>query len=206
MTDRPSQPKPKKKKPQKTAQPVKTIVKAKERSHEVGSLPTEEDQFNSIVEFYPFSPQQIQALQEYQKDLDFDRACKAVGLSANAKKNLKDPTRADGQAFLKEMMEIQKEYQVAIKLNANSSAVKHLELLQKFEADYDTADINNQNKGSLASTLAKMSDTSLKATGQFNNGEMGGGMKVEINIDLGTNAPEQLDIEDAIEGKIVKDD
>ena len=159
--------------------------------HVVASLPKEEDEFNGLVEFYPFKPAHIKALQEYQKDLDIDRAIKSAGINRHNKTKLLDPTTPQGLAFTKEMRAIQEEYQVAIRLNANSSAKKHLELMQKFEQDYDVADLKNQNKGSLASTLAKMSDTSLKATGQFNKADTGGGTKVEINIDLTSNKQDE---------------
>lgn len=163
--------------------------------HEPGSLPIEEDDFNGLEAFYPFKPDEIKALQEYQKDLDLARACTAAGISAGRKKNLLDPTTAQGLAFTKELAAIQEEYQVAIRMNANSSAKKHMELMAKFERDYDTADMKNQNKGSLASTLAKMSDSSLKATGQFANEQSGGGTKVHINIDLTTNREEEPPID-----------
>lgn len=165
------------------------------RKHEVGTLAKQEDEFNGLAEFFPMKPEYIIALQEYQKDLDLDRAMKAAGISYAVKKKLLDPTEERGLAFLKEVKEIQDQYYKAIRLNASSSAVKHLELMAKIEADYDRADITNQNKGSFASTLAKMSDTSLKATGQFTQENKGGGTKVEINIDLSSNAQQDPPID-----------
>lgn len=160
--------------------------------HKPGTLPKEEDEFNGLVEFFPMKPEFIQALQEYQKHLDIDKACQASGITNHTKKKLLDPTTDAGLAFTKEMRAIQEEYQAAIRLNANYSAKRHLELMEKFESDYDAADLKNQNKGSLASTLAKMSGDSLKATGKFNNENTGGGTKVEINIDLSSNAKDEL--------------
>lgn len=172
---------------------------------EPGHLPKEEDEFNGLEEFFPFKPQHITALQEYQKDLDIDRACKAAGLSAYQKKCLLDPTTSQGLAFLKECKNIQEQYTKAIELNANSSAVKHIELMRKFEQDYDRTDIKSQNKSGLASTLARMSDTSLKATGQFTKEGTGGGTKVEINIDLSSNAKSEEELP-PIDVEVTKDE
>lgn len=167
-------------------------------------VPKEEDEFHGLVEFTPLKPQYITALQEYQKDLDLSRACKAAGLTSYEKKKVMDPTTDVGTAFLKEVKIIQEQYTKAIHLNAHSSAVKHLELMEKIEADYDRADINNQNKGSFASTLARMSDSSLKATGKFASENTGGGTKVEINIDLSSNAKSEEELP-PIDVEVVKD-
>lgn len=72
-------------------------------------------------------------------------------------------------------------------MNAPAAAKKHLELMKKFEEDYDSTDLKSQNKSGLSSTLARMSDANLKATGMYGNTEASKGTKVEINIDLSGN-------------------
>jgi hypothetical protein len=149
---------------------------------EIGSLPQKsEDAFGDIESFYPINKAEVNFLQEYNKDLDIERALKASGL----KKKALNPHTDQGQALLNEMREINIAWTSAIKMNSPAAAKKHLELMEKFEADYDGADLKNQNKSGLASTLAKMSSDNLKATGHFGNQDAGGGTKVEINIDLG---------------------
>lgn len=101
-----------------------------------------------------------------------------------------------GRAILRELRAIQDTYLKAIKLNAKSAAQKHLELMEKFEGDYDNTDLDHSNKPQFAGTLARMSDASLRATGQFNQQKQSGGVKVEINIDLGGKEdPPPVDVE-----------
>jgi hypothetical protein len=125
--------------------------------------------------------QEINFLHEYNKDLDVERALKATGL----KKGALNPHKEQGQALLLEMQQISKDWQAAIRMNTQAAAAKHMELMEKFEKDYDSADIKNQNKSGLSGTLARMSDANLKATGHYASEDKGGGTKVEINIDLG---------------------
>lgn len=165
----------------KSQQPQKQPQKPKQNPSLIGSVPTpNEDAFGELESFYPFSKQEIDFLQEHNKDLDIERALKASGL----KKKALSKYTAQGQALLREMRATQSEWQKAIRMNSSAAATKHLELMKKFEKDYDDADMKNQNKGSFAGTLARMSDASLKATGHYGQEKAGGGTKVEINIDL----------------------
>ena len=145
-----------------------------------GSLPQSEDAFGELQNFYPFGKQEIDFLREYSKDLDTERSLKAAGL----KKGALDPHKEQGQALLREMQETQQEWTKSIRLNAPHAAKKHLELMEKFEKDYDSTDLKSANKSGLSGTLARMSDASLKATGHYGQERAGGGTKVEINIDL----------------------
>lgn len=173
------------------------------QNEELGSQPIPQaDAFGDLVEFYHFRPKQIEFLKEFQKDCDLERAGKAVGYSKSTLQKFLDPHTELGQAMLREIRAIQEDWMKAIKLNAQKSAVKHLELMEKFENDYDQADLKSPVKGMLAGTLAKMSDASLKATGQFNREGTSSGVRVEINIDLTSNQEKPIDITG--EAKIVE--
>lgn len=138
------------------------------------------DIFAEVENFYPLNREDLNFLQEYNKDLDIERALKDSGL----KKSQLKPAKDRGQALLLEMKNIQAAHMAAIQMNAPAAARKHLELMQKFEDDYDATDLKSQNKSGLSSTLARMSDANLKATGHYGQAERSQGTKVEINIDL----------------------
>jgi len=156
-------------------------TKSKQVVRKVGKNPLpSSDVYAQVEQFYPLNKKEIEFLHEYNKDLDIGRALKAAGLTKKAL----DTHSKQGQAILLEMREINEMWHRAIRMNSQAAATKHLELMEKFEADYDTADIKNQNKGSLSGTLARMSDANLKATGHYAKEGGPSGTKVEINIDL----------------------
>lgn len=162
----------------------------------------DEDAFGALVDVYPFGREDIQFLAEFQRDLDWKRALEAAGLPPTQKQinKMTDIHTRYGQAVMREVARIQDDWTRSIRMNAHASARKHLELMEKFEKDYDGMDLKNQNKSGLSSTLARMSDASLKATGHYGQEKQGSGLKVEINIDLGgLSAPA-----DPIEGEIVE--
>lgn len=157
-----------------------------------------EDPFSGLTEFAPLTKKAVELLREFQKDCDLDRAIQAAGLNPRYKEEIMNGNSPLGRRMKRELQKISEDFFEAIHLNTNAAARKHLELMQRFEDDYEKAEIDNRNKGALAGTLARMSDTSLKATGHFQSEGVNNGVKVEINIDLGdTNQPIEVD------GKII---
>lgn len=168
-----------KKKPKKQIQPYSEVI---------------DDAFAACTEVYLFTPNQIQVLKEFQKDCDLDAALKRAGLSAKYKQPLTDPTSKLGQAFLKELNEIQSDFLNSIKLNAQKAAAKHMEVFETIEEDYKSIDTEHKNKPGMAGALARMSDSTLRATGQYHQEQKNSGVKVEINIDLGDKPQEAIDV------------
>ena len=161
---------------------------------EIGTVPTpQSDAYGELQQYYPFNQKQLMFLEEYSKDLDTKRAAKAVGYKARYIEEFRNQHKALGQAMTREMQRIQRDWIKAIRLNAKSSAAKHIEIFEKIEADYDIADLETKSK--FAGTLAKLSDTSLKATGQFAQEKVNSGVKVEVNIDLSSNDPKTIEAE-----------
>ncbi len=85
-------------------------------------------------------------LMEFQKDLDFDRSAKASGISKNKILRLKNESSPYGQAMRAEMQRIQEDWSAAVRMNAFASIRKHQELMEKFEKDYDSADMKTKTR------------------------------------------------------------
>ena len=146
--------------------------------------------WGSIEAYVPMKKQHMDFLKSYQKDLDLDKAIENSGLAKSTvlgKSNI-------AKAIQTQMAEIEKAHVAALQLNTASAAAKHVELMQKMEKVFDEGDVETKIK--MASPLTRMSDTSLKATNNYDygKGKATEGVKVEINIDLGSNAGEPKDI------------
>ena len=88
------------------------------------------------------------------------------------------------ESVRREIEEIQKVWRLNRRMKAENAAAKHIELMDKLEADYDEADPELRAK--FANPLMKGSETYLKAAGHMNHGGgTGGESQVIINIDLG---------------------
>lgn len=137
---------------------------------------------------------------KYQESLDLDAASKSVGLTSKQKSAWMDRSTKRGQAMAREMEAIQETWRKALSLNPKAAAAQHVELMEKINEDYDQIPAIHQNKPGMASALLKGSDTSLKATGQFQQERIDSGIRVEINIDLGQEKQEVI-----IEGEVIDD-
>jgi hypothetical protein len=139
-----------------------------------------------------FKLAEIRALEEYAKDLDMVRACAAAGYKAPRKAAFDLMQR---KHILEEIREIHAIWKLNLRMSAKHSSAKHIELMQKFERDYDELDSTVQKgtsniKGQLAGTLGRMSDSMLKATGHFDDKSGGSAAGIVINIDLGDGTVE----------------
>lgn len=124
----------------------------------------------------------ITFLQNYAESMDETEAAK-IAKYASAWEPKQDP------AIVAEMERIDKAFFYGIRMNANFAGGEHERLMQKFEEKYDGA--SEDNKAKLANTLAKMSETRLKATGKIGpDGKNGSPLQVVINMDMsGTKKP-----------------
>ena len=145
--------------------------------------------------FEPFNPMEMHTLQEYALDLNMVRACKEAGYNNPSQAAMRMKKKPKIRA---EMMVIHKVWQTNLRMTAEHASAKHIQMMQKFEEDYDalssTTDGKTRNiKGDLAKTLGKMSDSYLKATGQFTDKDVDTGQQITINIDLGDGGHIEVD-------------
>lgn len=106
------------------------------------------------------SPKQIQFLQVYSSDLDFTAACKASGLK---------PHQVEKSPYLRQEIEyINQAASLRHRSDAMVALGNHLRIMDKVETLYDES-FQEKTKVSCASTLARMSETTLKAAGVFND-------------------------------------
>jgi len=134
---------------------------------------------------------QITVLEEYAKAPgDLVSACREVGYRnphamAHHLRNTPE--------FMKEISIIHDVVRRNLRMTSNHACAHLLKFIDKFEEDYDASE-DNQLKGQLSSTLAKMSDSYLKAAGSYapENDGVGG---VTINIDL--TAGDEVEVDDS---------
>lgn len=129
-------------------------------TYEIGS--TVKNGVDFIGDFYLFNPKELQFLEEFAKDLSPVRACRDMGY--------KEPEHA-AQRFL-DIPQIRVECKAiydarfkALRMTQEMAAAKHIELMQKFEHDYDQFD--DGNKAKMANALSKFSGDYLRASGLF---------------------------------------
>ena len=142
-----------------------------------------------LPDFYRFSLKQLRFLEEYAKDLDINRAAREVETAIKTVRG----NWLTQEKFQAEIEAIHKIWQTNIRMTAEHATARHIELMDKVEAEFDGAD-KVSDKAKLASPLAKMSDSYLKAAGKFATDGNQKGINVTINIDLGEEKP-AIDIE-----------
>lgn len=131
-----------------------------------------------LEEYYPFKLEQFRFLEEYAKDMDVARAAAACGVVLSTAKRWMTEEK-----FRAEVMELHDVWRQNLKMTAEHAAARHIKLMNKMEQDYDTLDVKDRAK--MATPLAKMSDSYLKASGHYASAEGGTDAQVVINIDLG---------------------
>lgn len=147
-----------------------------------------------LPDFYRFSLKQLRFLEEYAKHLDINRAAREV---ETAVKTVRGNWLVQ-EKFQAEIEAIHKIWKTNIRMTAEHATARHIELMDKVEDEFDKA-IGAANKAKLASPLAKMSDSYLKAAGKFATDGTQKGISVTINIDLGDS-----DKPIEVEGEVIK--
>lgn len=146
-----------------------------------------------LTDFHRFSKKEFDFLAEYSKDLDGPRAAKEVGISP--------PTMGkwlEKEKFKQELTAIHDVWRKNIRMTSSHASAKLLDLMDKFEADYDMMEDGDKTK--MAGALMKGVDSYLKATGKYQPEESGDGSNIVINVDLsGELSPRD------IEGEVVED-
>lgn len=96
-----------------------------------------------------------------------------------------------------EAIRIQDAWGYELRMNSRYTAGEHMRLMEKFEAKYDS--IKESEKPKMAAVLAKMSDTSLKASGKMNPWAQEVGASVKVEIHIGATPAESMDNGSVIE-------
>jgi len=158
-----------------------------------------------LPDFEGFTLMELRALEEYAQDLDMVRACAAAGYknAHNASKQL--------QAKEKIRAEMQRIHEIwrnkMLETTADNAASWHLGMMKQFWNDYQelpklTEKGQQSAAGQLAGTLARMSDSFLRSTGNFDEQGSGDG-QVVINIDMGDG---EVEVDDTGKKAKVKQD
>lgn len=141
------------------------------------------------VEPYFFKPKQHKFLEVYAETGDVKKACQESGLPLNmVKKN---------DYICQEMALIEKAFQV--KHRVKMAMPNHQRLMSKFEKDYDN--LPNMQKPSMASVISRMSEATLKASGEFaeeRHTPVHNGVQVIINL-----GPEEDEGDDGFTGQVI---
>lgn len=137
---------------------------------------------------------EMKFLKEYALDMDAKRAAAAAGYSNPdygyrlvKKESLQPELARIHQVFIRNL-----------EMTAESASARHLKLMEKFERDYDRIE-DYTERAKMASPLARMSDSYLKAAGAYKGENGDSGTNIVINIDLGT---EEV-VKPVIEGDVV---
>lgn len=140
-----------------------------------------------LTEYHEFTAKQFHFLEEYSKDLNPARAAKDVGVSDKVAKRW---LTTDG--FKQELMAIHDVWRKNIRMTSAHASAKLLDLMDKFENDYDEMELGDRPK--MAGALIKGADSYLKATGKYQPEQEAGGNNITINIDLsGELKPRNID-------------
>jgi hypothetical protein len=110
---------------------------------------------------------------------DGDEAAKIAGY-----KNLSEALESEFVAA--EAERIQVAWGFEVRMNARFTSGEHMRLMDKFETEYDG--LKKDDKPKMAAVLAKMSDTSLKASGKMSAQGGDGGSTVNVQINIGGNS------------------
>lgn len=156
-----------------------------------------------LTEYHEFSKKQFDFLVEYAKDLDGPRAAKELGIAQATARNW-----LRSEPFKQELTAIHNVWRKNINMTSAHASAKLLDLMEKFENDYDEMEAGDKSK--MANALMKGADSYLRATGQYKDKEDKGGNQITINIDLsGDLKPRevnQVDLEDIIQEKEADDE
>jgi hypothetical protein len=127
-----------------------------------------------VVPHY-FTANQVKFLEAYAETLDIDMACERAGITKNSVK--KSPYLAEEIKFINQAS--------MFKHRAAAALGTHLRLMDKFEREFDTS-WDPKVKSSMASNLAKMSEASMRASGEFSERVENTGISgVQVVINIG---------------------
>jgi hypothetical protein len=138
-----------------------------------------------LAKVHLFSPNHLRFLEVYTETLDINQALKETGMTRY---------QVEKSEYLKR--EIQFINQAAmLKHRAKSAVGRHERLMEKFEGTFDKSG-DSKVKSSMASTLARMSEASLRASGEFSEKPDASGVtgvQVVINIGDSSKALESIE-------------
>jgi len=142
-----------------------------------------------LEEFYVFTPKQRKFLSSFSNSCDLELAAKDAGLSMSTVSSYINGKTSKSIALRKELSLMQDAFMVKMRMNSTQAAAKFMEVFGKMEARFDDDGSDEKVRASYASPLAKMSDSLLKASGNFDRfAEKSGGVSVTINMDLTSNS------------------
>lgn len=124
-----------------------------------------------------FTSRELKFLRAYSHTCDEISALEEAGIQRNRLSEIIDEPHVAA-----EMKKIQEVWRYQSRLTAGYSAGNHMRLMQKIEDEYDTA-VSVANKAKFAPTLARMSDSAMKATNLIGSHESEKMPTVIINVE-----------------------
>lgn len=134
------------------------------------------------VSAHTYSRKELIFIETYIETLDKAQALKAASMSSRQLENNKYLQ----EECLKLQRIIQKKHRLKI------AGAKHIALMEKFEDTFDKAVESKDAKTQvgMSSTLARMSEAAMRASGEFKDAEQAHGAQIQVNINIGGNEEE----------------
>lgn len=132
-----------------------------------------------------YTAKEIKFLDVYVETLDKDQALKASGLKmAQLKKN---------KYIMDELLKLQRICQKKYRLKM--AGAKHMDLMDKVEDVFDQAVEGKDLKTAVgaSSTLARMSEAAMRASGEFKDERADNGVHIQVNINMGDEEPKTIE-------------
>lgn len=141
----------------------------------------------------PTLKDEVRFLEAYSKSLDVLEAAREIGMHhSTAKKLFKNPS------IQREVKALEAVYRDSWKMNSQSAAGRHIQLMDKLESHLDAGDTK------VAASLAKLSSDALKATGHFDSAEQSTAANIQVNISIGSGAPSNP-VDVTVDGSLTPD-
>ena len=139
---------------------------------------------NAKGDIVPLTGKELEFLKVYAETLDKTKAAKAAGYPDSYEAMQSDK-------ICSEMERINDAWFYENRMNAKFASGEHQRLMEKFEGQYDKT--GGKTKAQFAGVLAKMSESSLKATGKIGgNSEGGEGTRVFVQLNIGNDSSAEV--------------
>lgn len=124
---------------------------------------------------------QMKFLRVFGEALDKDDAARAAGYNDAS-------TAMESEVIVAEMEKIQEAWFHENRMNSKFASGEHMRLMEKFEKEYDST--GAKLRPQVASVLAKMSETSLKASGKMDQNADQARTQVLVQLNIGGDKAE----------------
>lgn len=145
-------------------------------------------------EDYVFKKHELSFLREYSVSLDEKKALTAASVDSRRHSEI-----VSNPHVIEEMLRIQKAWRYRGRVTQEFAGGEHMRLMEKFENDYDKVSLKERSK--MAGVLAKMSETTMKATKLIGSDEGQQMPTVILNMNMGDAEQVSVDVKGVDDGR-----